>query len=430
MWSYAELDALAEAAASALERASGSNSLREPVGVCADRSVAQIVGLLAAAKARRPYIPLDPSHPGPRLASMIAQAEISLVLTSSRQSDHPGLSAVKRIDLTENLASPSTLLGEDESLRRRSRSGAAIHPQELAYLIFTSGTTGQPNGVEVTQANLAHLIDWHQASFRVQHEDRATVIAGIGFDASVWEIWPYLTAGATLVIPPEEVRLDPHALVTWLDEARITLSFLPTPLAQRILSVDAPPPRDLRVLLTGGDRLHALAERTRPFEVRNNYGPTETHRGRHFRTRRLRRHARSADHRPSHRPHARLRPRRTTAPRPARRGRRTLPGRRRGGSRVRRTRRVDRGTIPSGLGRSGTTHVPHRRPGPPTSRRTTRVPRPGRHANEDPRVPDRDRRSRTCPSRPPARAGSRGRGPAHRRRTGARRLRRARPPGH
>src|SRR5207247_1314224 len=127
-----------------------------------------------------------------------------------------------------------------------------------AYAIFTSGSTGEPNLVEVTHANLAALVAWHLEAFGMSADDRATLVAGVGFDASVWEIWPALAAGARLLIPDEATRLDPEALRDWLVARGATIAFLPTPLAERLLALDWPSPCPLRALLTGGDRLHAI----------------------------------------------------------------------------------------------------------------------------------------------------------------------------
>src|SRR5207249_4327694 len=149
-------------------------------------------------------------------------------------------------------------------------------PADLAYVIFTSGSTGEPNGVEVTHANLAALVAWHRATFALTEADRTTLIAGVGFDASVWELWPALASGACLLIPDDPTRLDPAGLRDWLVGHGATVSFLPTPLAEPVLDLDWPQECALRMLLTGGDRLHALGARRLPFRVVNNYGPTET----------------------------------------------------------------------------------------------------------------------------------------------------------
>src|SRR5262249_54402878 len=105
-------------------------------------------------------------------------------------------------------------------------------PESLAYLIYTSGSTGEPKGVEITHANLVSLVDWHLTAFEVTNQDRIGWIAGLGFDASVWEIFAALGAGATLVVPPDPVRPSASTLARWLVEERVTVAFAPTPLAE------------------------------------------------------------------------------------------------------------------------------------------------------------------------------------------------------
>src|SRR5207249_6986958 len=97
--------------------------------------------------------------------------------------------------------------------------------KNLAYVIYTSGSTGTPKGVEIEHQGLLNLVRWHQERYQVDPEDRATQLANLSFDASVWELWPYLTAGASVHIPDEETRLNPEKLVQWLTEQKITLTF-------------------------------------------------------------------------------------------------------------------------------------------------------------------------------------------------------------
>src|SRR5207244_6135072 len=105
-----------------------------------------------------------------------------------------------------------------------------VVPGNLAYVIYTSGSTGTPKGVEITHASLVNLVLWHQNAFAVTTEDRATQLASFGFDAAVWELWPYLTAGATVYITPEATRSSPELLRDWLVARQITISFVPTAL--------------------------------------------------------------------------------------------------------------------------------------------------------------------------------------------------------
>jgi amino acid adenylation domain-containing protein len=152
---------------------------------------------------------------------------------------------------------------------------SATSVENLAYVIYTSGSTGKPKGVAISHGGLLNLVFWHRNVFEVTASDRATQLAGSAFDASVWEVWPYLTAGARLHVVSAEKLVSPEQLRDWLVSEEITLTFLPTPLAEQVLKLDWPPQTSLRTLLTGGDKLHRSPPESIPFKVVNNYGPTE-----------------------------------------------------------------------------------------------------------------------------------------------------------
>ncbi|WP_046234898.1 condensation domain-containing protein, partial [Paenibacillus algorifonticola] len=142
--------------------------------------------------------------------------------------------------------------------------------ERRAYVIYTSGSTGQPKGVAVAHRSLTNLACWHNRAFEVTEADRSTKFAGFGFDASVWEVFPYLIAGASLYVIHEEIRLDVRELNAYYERNGITISFLPTQFCEQFMELDN---RSLRVLLTGGDKLKTY--RKRNYRLVNNYGPTE-----------------------------------------------------------------------------------------------------------------------------------------------------------
>jgi acyl-coenzyme A synthetase/AMP-(fatty) acid ligase len=141
----------------------------------------------------------------------------------------------------------------------------------LAYVIYTSGSTGRPKGVAVTHAPLAHLVHWHAATARLEPGVRTSAVAGVGFDAAAWELWPTLATGATLVLAPPGA---PDALLAWWGRTPLDVSFLPTPLAEHAFARGAAPP-GLRTLLVGGDRLRHRPPAGAPYALVNHYGPTE-----------------------------------------------------------------------------------------------------------------------------------------------------------
>jgi len=184
-------------------------------------------------------------------------------------------------EMAESLSAPewSTVTLDPQALP----TGESVEQSEavattvgsLAYVIYTSGSTGAPKGVQITHSSLLNLISWHQRAFAVTANDRASQVASFGFDAAVWELWPYLTAGATVCITPEITRTTPELLRDWLVTNEITISFVPTALAERLIQLDWPVETRLRFLLTGADILHRRPPAGLPFQLVNNYGPTE-----------------------------------------------------------------------------------------------------------------------------------------------------------
>src|ERR687886_738282 len=237
------------------------------VGICVERSLEMVVGLLGILKAGAAYVPLDPSYPAERLAFMLEDAQVPILLTQQRLVSRLPKHGAKAICLDadwEIIAQEST-----------ENSTSNVKADNLAYVIYTSGSTGKPKGVQIEHQGLLNLVFWHQRAFAVSSAERATQIAGPAFDAAVWELLPYLTTGASIYIANEETRISPVQLRDWLITSAITITFLPTPLAESVLSLDWPSNTALQTLLTGGDKLHNYPSPSLPFKLVNNYGPTE-----------------------------------------------------------------------------------------------------------------------------------------------------------
>lgn len=245
------------------------------VGVCLGRSLNLVVCLLAILKTGGAYLPLDPAYPAERLAFMLQDARTVVLLTTNALSTRFA-SLQERADWTRTTRIIS-LESEKEQIEQQARTGLAseITPDHLAYVIYTSGSTGNPKGVQITYRGLLNLVCWHQRAFSLTSQDRTSQLASLSFDAAGWEIWPSLAAGATLCIVDDETRSFPRRLRDWLVEQRITLSFLPTPLAESLLELEWPEKVALRTLLTGGDLLHNAPTSPGSFVLVNNYGPTE-----------------------------------------------------------------------------------------------------------------------------------------------------------
>jgi amino acid adenylation domain-containing protein/non-ribosomal peptide synthase protein (TIGR01720 family) len=261
---YRQLDDLAEQIADALaDRGVGAG---HRVAVLLRRSPVLVAAQLAVMRTGAAYVPLDPSAPPRRLRDLLTDAA--------------AVAVVAEADLLAPLAGnhPLTLLLPLAGHRSRHRRAPRRPPDpaQAAYLIFTSGSTGRPRGVEISHGSLRNLVLWHRETYGVGTDDRASLLAGLAFDATVWETWPYLTAGASLHLPAERVRTEPRALRRWLARTGITMAFLPTPLAEAVMAAGDTAEAAPRLLHTGGDRLHARPPAGARFTLVNHYGPTET----------------------------------------------------------------------------------------------------------------------------------------------------------
>lgn len=263
--SYRELEARANQLAHYL-RALGIRA-EVPVGVCLERGPAMVVSALAILKAGGAYVPLDPDYPVERLRFMLEDARVPALITRQEVGQRIGNLGWNPVYIDSDASHISTYPVSAPEVK--------IAAENLAYVIYTSGSTGQPKGVQITHGNLRNLIAWHRRAFEVSASDRVSQVASVGFDAAVWEIWPNLAAGSSIHFADEDVRVAPEPLRDWLIREQITISFVPTPLAEGLITLQWPSTTALRLLLTGGDALHHYPSPNLPFRFVNNYGPTE-----------------------------------------------------------------------------------------------------------------------------------------------------------
>jgi|SRR5581483_9683786 len=237
------------------------------VGVGMKRSPAMVIAALAVLNAGGAYLPIDSSLPQARLEFVLRDAGIDVLITDDDSSEKLPKGNWHVVNVSKQAAEIAAHSAE--------KFLVPVTKDNLSYVIYTSGSTGQPKGVELTHAGLTNLVAWHHRAFQVSPADRASHQAALGFDAAVWEIWPYLVAGASIHIPDESVRNDVHALQQWLISQSISITFLATPVAERMLTLEWPVNASLRLLLTGADTLHNRPGSNLPFKLVNNYGPTE-----------------------------------------------------------------------------------------------------------------------------------------------------------
>ena len=243
------------------------------VAIAAERSPQLLIGVLAIIKAGGAYVPLDADYPAERLAYMLQDSGVDLLLTQT------GL-----LERLPACAGVSVIAMDALHLEQwpSNPPGLHMHGEHLAYVIYTSGSTGQPKGVGNTHAALAERLQWMQATYRLDETDVLMQKAPISFDVSVWEcFWPLITGSQLLLAGPGEHR-DPHRIAQLVEQFGVTtLHFVPPllslfidePLSARCIS--------LRRVFSGGEALPAelrnrVLAQLPAAQLHNRYGPTET----------------------------------------------------------------------------------------------------------------------------------------------------------
>jgi len=236
------------------------------VGICADRSIEFVVGVLGILKANGAYVPLDPAYPQERLQAIAADIRPSIILVQADLQDQ----------LPQTDAKVILIEGDDADGSERNENPQRVcSPNHLAYVIHTSGSTGKPKGVQIQHLGLVAFAHWYQQARQLTRADRISATSRPGFDQSVGEIFPCLTVGASLHIVEEPVRTNPAAMVRWLAEKQITHADLPTALVEAMFDEPWPNPMALRSITVAGEKLHRRPPAGMPFTLIDQYGPTE-----------------------------------------------------------------------------------------------------------------------------------------------------------
>jgi amino acid adenylation domain-containing protein len=239
-----------------------------------ERSVELVISLLGILKAGGAYVPLEPSYPRERLAYMMADAGVRVLLTQSRFAEQ--WAAVEGVQVV-------SVEGEREALSRLGTGnlGEALSDAHLAYVIYTSGSTGAPKGAMNTHGGIRNRLLWMQQQYQLRGGERVLQKTPISFDVSVWEFfWPLLS-GATLVEARPGGHQDGGYLVELIASAEITtLHFVPSMLAVFVEEAGLERCVSVRQVISSGEALSsALAGRVRerwPWAALDNlYGPTE-----------------------------------------------------------------------------------------------------------------------------------------------------------
>ncbi|HEX6190062.1 MAG TPA: non-ribosomal peptide synthetase, partial [Pyrinomonadaceae bacterium] len=280
---YGELNARANQLARFLRTAMTAEATQtqvcatQLVGICLERSIDMIVAVLAVLKAGTAYAPLDPTYPTDRLSLMLEDSGISVVLT--RQSLSEKLPAFKGRAIALDVEANEIGRQATENL------GLEVTPTDLAYVMYTSGSTGAPKGVMIEHKALANFVKSASARYELSAEDRVLQFASLSFDTSVEEIFCTLACGATLVLRADAMITSPKQFLESCVELGITVLDLPTGYWHHLVNAigedDLQIPVSIRLVILGGEQAHAdhvtrwLARAGRNARLVNTYGPTE-----------------------------------------------------------------------------------------------------------------------------------------------------------
>ncbi|WP_275286096.1 amino acid adenylation domain-containing protein [Halomonas elongata] len=255
---YSELDRRSSAVAAFL-RAQGIGK-GDLVPLLCDRTHRYVVAILGVMKSGAAYIPVDVRYPSERQRRILTQSGASFALAACADTPADAPFRVHSIDdMTDSDDTPATLPSS----------------QDLAYVIFTSGTTGNPKGVMVEHHAFERVVSSHNDNLEVAQGSRSTLMAGTGFDVAQLEIASMLMAGGTLILPDEETRLDPDRLLAFFARQGLTHAFVPTALVPGITALAQPPELALTHLFTAGEKLIPPATEHLPYELVDCYGPAE-----------------------------------------------------------------------------------------------------------------------------------------------------------
>ncbi|GAA6619990.1 non-ribosomal peptide synthetase [Scytonema sp. NUACC26] len=248
------------------------------VGICIQRSLEMVVGILGILKAGGAYVPLDPAYPQDRLSFMLSDSQVTVLLTSEKLATA----------LPEHNAQTICLDTQWATVDRESKENlvSGVELENLAYIIYTSGSTGKPKGVAMKQLPLSNLILWQLENTTVSTNAKTLQFSPISFDVSFQEMFATWCSGGTLVLIAEDLRRDASALLDFLKEKEINRLFLPFVALQQLAEVAAASnsaPSSLQEIITAGEQLQTTPALINLFEklplckLHNHYGPSESH---------------------------------------------------------------------------------------------------------------------------------------------------------
>jgi amino acid adenylation domain-containing protein len=245
------------------------------VGICVERSLEMMVGLLGILKAGGAYVPLDPEYPQERLSFMLEDSQVEVLLTQNK--------LVKLLAQNQEYIVCLDSDWQNISQTNQNNLNITVTPNNLAYVIYTSGSTGQPKGVYCNHLGVVNLYTDFQTKKPLCVGDRCSLWTSLNFDVSIYEVFSALLSGATLHITPELIRSDASKFINWLYSEQISSAYIPPFMLNNFSDYleQAVNHISLRRLLVGVEPINeklliSISQRIPELQIINGYGPTET----------------------------------------------------------------------------------------------------------------------------------------------------------
>ena len=292
--SYSELNKETNQLANVLRK----NGIKrgDRVGIYLNKSIPSIISIFGILKAGAVYVPLDPKAPTSRISYIIQNCEISCLLTSSKKISSvikfiPDQKSLKFIIITDDKPYERIQSAVDtiewKTVTEENNNGDDNNPSietDLAYILYTSGSTGVPKGVMISHLNSLTFVRWVQSTFKMHPHDVLSNHAPLHFDLSILDIFGAIQVGATLALVPETLSTFPRKLVDWISDNKITVWYsVPSILIMMLLhgSITRHQYENLHTIIFAGEvfpikHLRNLVAEFPNVEFYNLYGPTET----------------------------------------------------------------------------------------------------------------------------------------------------------
>lgn len=258
--SYAQLDKLSDNIACYLQKHFSKN---QTIAIILPRSLNFLIAVASIFKSGSTYVPVSPNTPLNRLQIILQDVNAAALICATEDKFN--------FDFLE-------ILTVDELIKVAPKNAApAIRHtlDDLAYIVYTSGSTGKPKGVPIKRHSLLNFVLWYQHALNINADSIVTMAASTGFDASVLEIWANLCANASIKIVTDEILLDPHQLLYWINQEKITHCFLTTAIVNLLLKIPGVEFKHPITILVGGDKLTTVKHPYPNLTLINVYGPTE-----------------------------------------------------------------------------------------------------------------------------------------------------------